>query len=77
MGRALRLNMMNIWVLGWLGVVPGIAPPATHPPPHPGYTPSGLAVHAVRCTGCPGGLNKVVGLISVEQLTLDARISEN
>ena len=44
-GRALRLNMTNIWVLGWFWVGTGIVPLPTHPvpiprvhPPYPGYT---------------------------------------
>ena len=50
----------------------GIAPPGTHPVPNPGYTPYSTVSHAGQCTGQYGGVNMVVGLNSVGQLTLDA-----
>ena len=60
---------------GYLRVGTGIAPLRTHPVPHPGYTPP----HATRqqCTReqLVHGRNMVVGLISVEQLSLDGQIS--
>ena len=38
MGRALSLKYTKYWVLEGAWVVPGIAPPGTHPVPYPGYT---------------------------------------
>ena len=44
-GRALRLNMSKIWVLGWLWVVPGIAPLQPTPVSHTPGTPSPPGTH--------------------------------
>ena len=56
----------------WLGT--GIAPPTTHPATHtPGTPPPHRAVPpgmVQRCTGMYGGVNSVVGLKSVHQLSL-------
>ena len=65
-----------------LGLGTGIALPGTHParttpgtPPHPGYTPA-PTVTAVHGPGMQSrGSNMVVGLKSVEQLTLDLHFS--
>ena len=80
MGRALSLKYTKYGVLGGSLVVPGIALPATHPgPPHPGYTPatpSSAAPSATRVHGGAGRLNMVVGLKSVQQLSLSARFSD-
>ena len=62
--------------------VPGIAPPSTHPVPtqsapprvHP-RTGMLVATSAVPVPAVYSGRNSVVGLKSVGQLTLDARIS--
>ena len=64
---------MGPWTgAGW---VPGIALPATHPLPyHPGYTsPHGYS-HDRAC-GASARPKVVVGLISVDQLSLCLRIS--
>ena len=59
-------------------MVPGIAPPGTHPaaPPrvHPAADPGWLTA-LVGATGMYGRLNEVVGLKSVGQLTLGAVFS--
>ena len=76
---SLRLNMTNIGVLGLAGWVPGIAPlPATHPYHHPGYTPASDAVPGTRNSTAARwsrGVNMVVGLKSVCQLSLCVQIS--
>ena len=63
---------MGTWEGAWW--VPGIATlPATHHPHYPGYTPPpphARGVHCRGCTGMYGGLNTVVGLKSVVQLSL-------
>ena len=63
---------------GYLGPVwegTGIAPPGTHPLPHPGYTPPAPTATMQVFKGTSARVEVVVGLRSVDQLTLDARIS--
>ena len=60
-------------------VVPGIAPSRPTPvPTHPGYTPAadpGWLTVLVDAAGGYGGVNMVVGLKSVQQLTLGTHFS--
>ena len=69
---------MGPWDGSWW--VPGIAPLPAHPGTHyPGYTsPLPHAASALYCcrTGHARGLNSVVGLISVGQLSLVDRFSD-
>ena len=80
MGRALRLEYVKYGVRGGAWVVPGIAPPGTTRPHHPGYTPphpdSQYRYRRHRRTGQYRGVNMAVGLRSVDQLTLRREISD-
>ena len=74
-GRLSLRYMLNMGPWGRAGWVPGIAPPSTHRipiprvhPPHPRYTQHVNAGYVTARNG-------VVGLISVDQLTLDALFS--
>ena len=62
---------------GW---VPGIAPLQAHPvPTTPGTPLPPLPVtmlHATATGTAPGGVNMVVGLISVRRLSLDGHFSD-
>ena len=50
--------------------------PATHPSPHyPGYTPPGTMLHATATGTAAAQPKEAVGLKSVAQLSLSARIS--
>ena len=79
MGRALWLKVVYIGTLGQCWVGTGIALPGTHPVPtrphHPGYTlPTGPGM--LRAVQWQSQRAKVaVGLKSVAQLSLYARIS--
>ena len=54
----------------------GIAPLPAHPGPHhPGYTSPPDYWHVHGCTGHAARLNMVVGLISVDQVSLSTQIS--
>ena len=57
------------------GLGTGIALPGTHPHPPPRVHPPAPTATTQVFTGTYRGLKLVVGLISVEQLTLSARIS--
>ena len=61
----------------WEGtrVVPGIAPSRYPPSPTPGTPPPGSSSTGTLPHGHDGGVNMVVGLIMVAQLTLSAQIS--
>ena len=65
--------------LGGYWVVPGIAPSQyTLPVHHPGYTPAPHSGHGgtgVWCTVQSRGVKVVVGLISVDQLSLSLHFS--
>ena len=61
------------WVWSWLGT--GIAPPATHPATRTPGTPLPHPVSPRLMRAESGQVNKVVGLISVDQLSLCAQIS--
>ena len=78
-GRALRLNIAQLWVLGWCWVVPGIVPLPAHPAiPHPGYTSPtapGTPPSWAYCSARYSRVNMVVGLISVARLSLGAHFS--
>ena len=60
-GRALRLNMMNIGSGRVTGQYPGIALPAHPAIPHPGYTPLPDYWHVHGCTVMSTDLNMAVG----------------
>ena len=58
-----------------MGLGTGIALPPTHRPPHPGYTPPASRCYVCCSAGHAGQVKVVVGLRSVDQLTLDDEIS--
>ena len=69
MGRAWASEYVKYWSWDWLGWVPGIALPSTHPAPYPGYT-SPYPATAVHGPGMQlAAKYMVVGLKSVDQLT--------
>ena len=76
-GRPFNLKYTKYGVLGGLGLGTGIAPlPAPPSSHHPGYTlPAPLLMHAVTQRSVHRA-KVVVGLISVDQLTLRLRISD-
>ena len=59
---------------GWVGTRYSTLPPPTHPH-YPGYTLPLARQYEDGCTRCPASRNMAVGLISVDQLTLDSRFS--
>ena len=53
------------------------SPPPSHPPSHPTPgTPPHCRRRSEHCCTMPRGLNLVVGLISVAQLSLDVQFSD-
>ena len=74
MGTGLKAKYDEIWVLEQCWWVPGIAPPQPTQSPYPGYTsptrtmPKVYMLPAVH--GQYPGVNMVMGLISVAQLSL-------
>ena len=79
MGRPYILKYTKYGTLGQYWVGTRYSTPPAHPAiPHPGYTPAAADVQT-RMSALPHvhvrGVNMVVGLYSVEQLTLGAQIS--
>ena len=71
--------MTELWVLEGAWVVPGIVhPPGTRPPTTPGTPPHPHRLHGQagpRPHRHDGGVNMVVGLISVGQVSLSVHFS--
>ena len=69
------LNMTNIGVRDGRRVVPGIAPPGTHPATPPRVHLPATMLHATATGTAAARLNEVVGLRSVDQLSLSLHFS--